>query len=157
MLSRRIKLIILLVVFVLSTVVTGFFIIKLSLKNHNLKTLNEEYDINIEPIDDKKNNLNPDVIFKTIDKKQLNKSIDIKLKIKSGTSQNPLELFYQPEYNSKLFEYIFLKNMIKTFPQWKTNSFIFSYDSWKQAVWVKYNTDQEEGYINWFFKIISKI
>ncbi|WP_342254778.1 hypothetical protein [Spiroplasma endosymbiont of Zeiraphera isertana] len=117
----------------------------------------KEYDVELETVDDKKENLNPDIVVEAIDIKKLNESITIILDKNSTILANQSQIIYKIQFNQDLFQYIFLKLIIKTFPKWKINNFIFHFNILNNAVWVEYNTNLKLDYLEWYFKITNKI
>ncbi|WP_174480327.1 hypothetical protein [Spiroplasma endosymbiont of Danaus chrysippus] len=117
----------------------------------------KEYDVELDTVDDKKESLNPDIVVEAIDIKKLNESITIILDKNSTILANQSQIIYKIQFNQDLFQYIFLKLIIKTFPQWKINNFIFYFNILNNAVWVEYNTNLKLDYLEWYFKITNKI
>lgn len=157
MFIRRLQISILIITITITLSIMLFFIIKNFSTNKNLNEMVKEYDVELETVDDKKENLNPDIVVEAIDIKKLNESIIIILDKNSTILANQSQIIYKIQFNQDLFQYIFLKLIIKTFPQWKINNFIFHFNILNNAVWVEYNTNLKLDYLEWYFKITNKI
>jgi len=157
MLNRKLKIAILITTIVFSLSVMLFFVIQNFANTRNLDQMVEDYDVEVQPTDDSDQNLKPNVILDAIKIKELNKAIMIKLDKNNLTTTTDLQIIFKVIFNEDMFQYLFLKLIIKTFPQWKINNFTFNFNIFMNAVWVQYNTDLQTDYLNWSFKIASKI
>ncbi len=154
---RRLQISILIFTITIMLIIMLFFIVKNFSISSNLNQMVEKYDVKVEIVDDKKENLGPEIIKDAIDISKLNKSIVIGLDKNNTVLGDEPQIVYKIQFNQNLFQYLFLKLIIKTFPQWKINDFIFHFNALNNAVWVEYNTNLKSDYLEWYFKITSKI
>lgn len=154
---RRLQISILIFTITIMLSIMLFFIVKNFSISSNLNQMVEKYDVKVETVDDKKENLEPEIVINAIDITKLNKSIVIRLDKNNTIFGDDPQIVYKIQFNQDLFQYIFLKLIIKTFPQWKINDFIFHFNVLNNAVWVEYNTNLKLDYLEWYFKITSKI
>lgn len=154
---RRLQISILIFTITIMLSIMLFFIVKNFSISSNLNEMVEKYDVKVETVDDKKENLEPEIVINAIDITKLNKSIVIRLDKNNTVFGDDPQIVYKIQFNQDLFQYIFLKLIIKTFPQWKINDFIFHFNVLNNAVWVEYNTNLKLDYLEWYFKITSKI
>lgn len=157
MTTRKLQISILIATIIIALSMMLFFIIKNFSNNNNLDQIVKKYDVKVETIDDSKQNLDPDIVTNAIDIKKLNESIIISLDKNNTIIGNEIQIVYKVQFNQNLFQYIFLQLIIKTFPQWKINDFIFHFNGLNNAVWVEYNTNLKLNYLQWYFKIVNKI
>lgn len=155
--KRRLQISILIFTITIMLITMLFFIIKNFSISSNLNQMIEKYDVKVEAVDDKKENLGPEIIKDAIDISKLNKSIVILLDKDNTVLGDDPQIVYKIQFNQDLFQYLFLKLIIKTFPQWKINDFIFHFNALNNVVWVEYNTNLKSDYLEWYFKITSKI
>ncbi|WP_425381108.1 hypothetical protein [Spiroplasma endosymbiont of Polydrusus pterygomalis] len=155
--KRRLQISILIFTITIMLIIMLFFIVKNFSISSNLNQMVEKYDVKVETVDDKKENLGPEIIKDAIDISTLNKSIVIRLDKNNTIFGDEPQIMYKIQFNQNLFQYLFLKLIIKTFPQWKINDFIFHFNALNNAVWVEYNTNLKSDYLEWYFKITSKI
>lgn len=155
--KRKLQISILVFIITIMLSIMLMFIIKNFATSSNLNQQIEKYNVKVETVDDKKENLPAEVIINAIDITKLNKSIVIKLDKNNTVLGNESQIVYNIQFNQDLFQYIFLKLIIKTFPQWKINDFIFHFNAFNNVVWVEYNTNLKIDYLEWYFKIVNKI
>ena len=156
MVTRKLQISILTTIIITSLSIMLVFVIKSFSTNNNLNQIVDKYDVKVENVDNE-DNLSPNIVESAIDIKKLNASIVISLDKNYQTLSSQLQIVYKIQFNQDLFQYIFLKLIIKTFPQWKTNNFSFHFNILNNAVWVEYNTNQKLNYLQWYFKITNKI
>lgn len=158
MLSRKLKTIILISSIFFSLFIMLSFLINNFINNGNVNYNASDYDVKVQDMDNTNENLPAKMVINAIDIKQLNKTIAINLDPNRMLDiSNEPQLIYKVQFNKKLFQYLFLKLIIKTFPQWKNNNFVFHFNKLNNAVWVQYNTNVKIDYLSWYFKIVSKI
>ncbi|WP_342276600.1 hypothetical protein [Spiroplasma endosymbiont of Nebria brevicollis] len=155
MFSRKFKIIFLITTVSCSLIIMLFFVFQNFANNRNLNQVKQDYDVKVEDMNNTDENLNPEVIKNAISIKQLNKTIKIVLDNNSSVSEPTI--IYKVEFNKQAFQYTFLSMIIKTFPQWKINNFIFKFNILSNAAWVQYDTNAQVDYLDWYFKIVSKI
>lgn len=107
MFIRRLQISILIITITITLSIMLFFIIKNFSTNKNLNEMVKEYDVELETVDDKKENLNPEIVVEAIDIKKLNESITIILDKNSTTLANQSQIIYKIQFNQDLFQYIF--------------------------------------------------
>lgn len=154
MFNRKFKIIFLIAIISCSLSIMLFFVFQNFINNRNLSEIAQDYDVKVQDMDNQDENLNPEIIKNAISLKQLNKTIKIVL---DSSNHNKPSIIYKVEFNRALFQYKFLSMIIKTFPQWKNNNFIFKFNTLSNAAWVQYDTDAQVDYLDWYFKIVSKI
>ncbi|WP_308150192.1 hypothetical protein [Spiroplasma sp. AdecLV25b] len=155
MFSRRFKIIFLITTISFSLIIMLFFVFQNFANNRNLNQVKKDYDVKVEDMNNTDENLNSEIIKNAISIEYLNKTIKIVLENNGSTSEPTI--IYKVEFDKQSFQYIFLSMIIKTFPQWKTNNFIFKFNILSNAAWVQYDTDSQVDYLDWYFKIVSKI
>lgn len=155
MFSRKYKIIFLITTISCSLIVMLFFVFQNFANNRNLSQVKQDYDVKVIDMNNTDENLNSQVIKNAISIKQLNKTI--KIVLDNNSSNSELIIVYKVEFNKQLFQYTFLSIIIKTFPQWKTNNFIFKFNILNNTAWIQYDTNFQVYYLDRYFKIVSKI
>ena len=158
MVNRKVKII--MVVFLLfSSVITVLLITIFTFPKSETNVFSpNDYEVKSEVIgSEKEKSLDKNIIYKLIDHKILASSIKIARKV--VVNNDVININYNPEFNKDKFQYLFIKQFIKVFPQWKTNKLSFFYNELNNKVAINYeqNDSNHDEKLNWLFTINNKI